>query len=162
MSPTAFDPTAIIRQAYELARKGEVHRAGMLCGAVLEQNNEHAEAWLLSAVVAIQSGNATGAATAARRSLQSDPTRAAAHALLADALLMLHQPQEALDSYQAALGLNRDLVSAHLGRGNAFLALQCLERAESPRSFTVPRAEVNLHRSEKPGETGRLTAGEGS
>jgi predicted O-linked N-acetylglucosamine transferase (SPINDLY family) len=120
---------ALMRQAFELARQGDLERAGLLCGEVLKHDTEHADAWLLHAVMAIQSGRAADAAAAARRSLRSDPTRAAVHALLGDALLMSHQPQQALDSYQAALLRDRGLVSAHLGRGNALLALQSPQQA---------------------------------
>jgi len=123
------DVTAIMRRAYELARQGQLQRAEVLCGEVLQQDTEHAEAWLLRAVIAIQGGNAADSAIAARRSLRANPTRAAAHALLGDALLMLRQPQAALESYQAALLQDAGLVSAHFGRGNACRALQEFDQA---------------------------------
>jgi tetratricopeptide (TPR) repeat protein len=90
----------------------------------LRQDADHAQAWLLRAVIAIQTGKPGEAEIAARRSLQSDPAPARVHALLGDALSTLRRPLAALESYDAALSRDRDLVSAHFGRGNALLALQ--------------------------------------
>ena len=144
------ESTVTMRQAYELARQGQLQRAGLLCGEILQQYTEHAEAWLLRAVIAIQAGDAADAATAARRSLRADPTRAAVRALLGDALSMLGQPQQALESYQAALLQDSGLISAHLGRGHALLALQrpreALASYEEVLRLRPDDAEALFHR----------------
>ncbi|MGA2776361.1 MAG: tetratricopeptide repeat protein [Steroidobacteraceae bacterium] len=124
MNLTADDTGDILRQAYDLTRRGQFERAAALCAELVRQDAAHAQAWLLHAVIAIQTGKPGDAAIAARRSLQSDPAPARVHALLGDALSTLRQPLAALESYDAALSRDRDLISAHFGRGNALLALQ--------------------------------------
>jgi len=117
------DSAAIMAQAYDLARRGQFERAAALCAEVLRQNVAHAQASLLQAVIAIQTGNPADAEVAARRSLLADPAPARVHALLGDALAQLGRPLAALESYDAALSRDPGLVSAHFGRGNALLAL---------------------------------------
>ncbi len=117
------DSAQIMAQAYDLARRGQFERAGALCTEVLRQDTANSQAWLLRAVIDIQTGNPERAEAAARQSLQSNPAPARAHALLGDALCMLHRPAAALESYEAALARDEELVSAHFGRGNALLAL---------------------------------------
>jgi len=115
---------AAIRAAFDLARQGQLQRAEDICGEILRHQVNHAEAWLLRGVIEVQTGRTAEADVSIRRSIQADPTRAAAHSLLGDALLSLGRPDEALESYQTALGLDSRLVSAHFGRGNALLDLQ--------------------------------------
>jgi protein O-GlcNAc transferase len=135
------DPAAILSQAFDCARAGQLQHAWALCAEVLRRDAEHAEAWLLRAVIAIQTGDAAEAAASARRSIQSNPlSYAPAYALLADALLTLKQPREALESYEAALQRDRNLVSAHCGRGNALLDLQ------RPRDALTSLGEVLRYR----------------
>jgi predicted O-linked N-acetylglucosamine transferase (SPINDLY family) len=130
MNVASNDPAATLRQAFDCARMGQLQRASALCAEVLHRNAEHAEAWLLRAVIAIQTGDATEAAASARRSIRSNPLRGgAAHALLGDALLTLRQPREALESYEAALLRDGNLVSAHFGRGSALLDLKRPDQA---------------------------------
>ena len=123
MNLAVNDTASIMRQAFELARQGHFERAVALCGEVLLQNSEHAQAWLLRAVVAIQSGKPAEAEAAARRSLRADPAPSRVHALLGDALALQRRPLDALESYEAALRRDPDLLSAHFGRGKALLAL---------------------------------------
>jgi predicted O-linked N-acetylglucosamine transferase (SPINDLY family) len=123
------DTGEIMRQAYDLARRGQYERAAALCAEVLRQDAGHPQAWLLRAVIAIQSGNPGEAEIAARRSLQADPAPARVHALLGDALSMLHRPLAALESYDAALDRDSELLSAHFGRGSVLLELKRLREA---------------------------------
>ena len=144
------DSTNTVQQAFDLARVGQLQRASELCSEVLEQDSEHAQAWLLRAVIAVQAGNLVEAAAAARRSIQSDSTRGAAYALLGDALLMMGQTREALDSYDAALRRGANLVSAHIGRGNALLDLkrpgEAVASYEDALRFQPDDAEVLCNR----------------
>jgi predicted O-linked N-acetylglucosamine transferase (SPINDLY family) len=117
------ESAAIMAQAYDLARRGQFERAAALCAEVLRQNAAHPQAWLLRAVIAIQTGNPADAEVAARQSLHADPTPARVHALLGDALAQLGRPLAALEAYEAALSRDPGLASAHFGRGNALLAL---------------------------------------
>jgi predicted O-linked N-acetylglucosamine transferase (SPINDLY family) len=117
------DSAEIIAQAYDLARRGQYDRASALCAEILRQDAPNPRAWLLRAVIAIQTGDPAGAEVAARQSLQADPAPARVHALLGDALSLLKQPAAALESYEAALVRDPELVSAHFGRGNALFAL---------------------------------------
>jgi tetratricopeptide (TPR) repeat protein len=79
---------------------------------------------LLRGVIEVQSGRTAKAAESIRRCIRKDPTRAAAHALLGDALSGLSRPLEALESYQTALRLDSSFVSAHYGCGNVLLDLE--------------------------------------
>jgi predicted O-linked N-acetylglucosamine transferase (SPINDLY family) len=119
-----MNAAAAIHEAFDLARQGRLQRAEEICGDILRQQVNHAEAWLLRGVIEVQTGRTAEAAVSIHRSIQSDPTRAAAHSLLGDALLNLNRPDEAVASYQAALRLDSRLVSAHYGLGNALLDLQ--------------------------------------
>ena len=113
----------IIRQAFTLARNGEFARAEALCGEILIERPEQADALLLRAVIEVQTGRAADGAASIRRFIRTDPSRAAAHALLGDALSALDEPMPALESYDAALRLDRGLTTAHFGRGNVLLTL---------------------------------------
>ena len=124
MTASHPDSAAALRHAFDLARHGQLHRAQDICGEILRQQVNHAEAWLLQGVIEVQTGRAAEAAASIQRSIQCDPTRAAAHSLLGDALLSLYRPAEALESYQVALRLDSRIVAAHFGRGNALLDLQ--------------------------------------
>jgi protein O-GlcNAc transferase len=109
--------------ALNLTRQGELLRAESICGEILQQRAAHTDALLLRGVIELQTGRAAEAAVSFRRSLQHNAFQPIAEALLGDALLALHQPEEALQSYDRGLGFRPDLVPARLGRGNALLDL---------------------------------------
>ncbi len=123
MNPDA-DTAARIREAFALARDGAWQRAEAMCHEILAGHFDQPEALLLRAVIEVQTGRVTDGAASVRRSLQGNPSRPAAHALLGDALSRLNRPEEALDSYEAALRFDRNLASAICGRGNALAALR--------------------------------------
>jgi protein O-GlcNAc transferase len=124
MIASQMHAAAAIRNAFELARQGQLQHAEEICGEILRHQADHAEAWLLRGVIEVQTGRTADAAASIRRSIQSNPARAAAHSLLGDALLNLSRPDAALESYETALRLDSRLVSAHCGRANALLDLQ--------------------------------------
>jgi protein O-GlcNAc transferase len=123
MSASRTQSAAAIRKAFELAGQGHLQHAEDICGEILRHQTEHAEAWLLRGVIQVQTGRTAAAVASIRRSIRANPARAAAHALLGDALLSLSRPDEALESYQSALRLDSRLASAHFGGGNALLDL---------------------------------------
>ena len=47
------DSAAALRQAFDLARQGQLHRAQVICGEILRQQANHAEAWLLRGVIEV-------------------------------------------------------------------------------------------------------------
>jgi cytochrome c-type biogenesis protein CcmH/NrfG len=97
-----------LRKAFELARQGQLQTAEAICGEILRSQTDHSEALLLRGLIEVQTGRTAEAAVSIHRSIQKNPTRAVAHALLGDALLSLSRPDEALDSYQNALRLDRN------------------------------------------------------
>jgi len=113
---------AAVRTAYEWARQGQLDRAEALCTEVLDECTDHAGAQLLRAIIEMQTGRPAAAAVSARRAITADP-RPATYALLGDALLALDQPQEALDSYDAALRGDAGVAAAHCGRADALMKL---------------------------------------
>ena len=100
-----------------------------MCRSVLDQQPDQADALLLRAVIEVKTGRTAQGVESVRRSIQHYPSRPAAHALLADALLTLEQPRRALESYDTALRLDSNLVSALFGRANAFYDLGQLRDA---------------------------------
>jgi predicted O-linked N-acetylglucosamine transferase (SPINDLY family) len=123
MYPNSFTSASAIQAAFDLARQGELQSAESLCIDILRQDIDHPEVLLLRAAIETRTGRTAEAAVTARRSIERDANRPAAHALLGDALLALDRPLEALESYDAALRLSPALLSAQFGRGNALLDL---------------------------------------
>src|SRR5271169_3279948 len=95
-----------VQAAFALARSGQLGQAEVLCRSVLDQEPDQADALLLRAVIEVKTGRTSQGVESIRRSIQQYPLRAAAHALLADALLTLEQPRGALESYDTALRLD--------------------------------------------------------
>jgi protein O-GlcNAc transferase len=124
MIAASNDPAAALRQASDWARSGQLQRASALCAEVLRRHTDHAEAWLLHAAIAMQAGDVAVAAASALRSIEANPARSAAHVLRGEALLVSKRPQDALESFEAALRRDAGSVSAHFGRGNALLDLK--------------------------------------
>jgi protein O-GlcNAc transferase len=118
-----------VQAAFALARSGQLGQAEVLCCSVLDQQPDQADALLLRAVIEVKTGRTAQGVESVRRSIQQYPSRAAAHALLADALLTLKQPRGALESYDTALRLDANLVSAMSGRANALYDLGQLREA---------------------------------
>jgi len=124
MSSPAIDVSLCVRQAYDLARAGDLPGAESLCKTVLCADPSRPEALLLRAVVAMRTERPAEALVAARRALPVHPAQAAIHALIGDALYQLQQPLEALRSYEVATQIDAGLTSAQFGRGRALHALQ--------------------------------------
>jgi protein O-GlcNAc transferase len=118
-----------VQAAFALARSGQLGQAEILCRSVLDQQPDQADALLLRAVIEVKTGRTAQGVESIRRSIQQYPSRPAAHALLADALLTLKQPEAALESYEAALRLDSHLPSAIFGRANALYDLGQLREA---------------------------------
>ena len=118
-----------VQAAFALARIGQLEQAETLCCSVLDQQPDQADALLLRAVIEVRTGRTAQGVVSIRRSIQQYPSRPASHALLADALLTLKQPQAALESYGAALRMDCNLVSAMIGRANALYDLGQLGEA---------------------------------
>jgi protein O-GlcNAc transferase len=118
-----------VQAAFALARSGQWGQAEILCCSVLDQQPDQADALLLRAVIEVKTGRTAQGVESVRRSIRQYPSRPAAHALLADALLTLKQPEGALESYDTALRLDANLVSAIFGRANALYDLGQLRKA---------------------------------
>lgn len=111
------------QEAVGMVRQGELQRAEAICHEILRAQSGHADTLLLRGVIELRTGRSASGIASFRRSINSNPANAIAHALLGDALLESNQPQEALDSYERALGVNPGLVPALFGRANALLDL---------------------------------------
>jgi tetratricopeptide (TPR) repeat protein len=76
-----------------------------------------------------EAGRPIDAMRIAREALQSHPREDKLHALLADALMDLDRPQEALREFQTALNLNPDNMAPRLGIGRALQQTEGVDSA---------------------------------
>jgi protein O-GlcNAc transferase len=118
------DLAVALRNARELAGRGQLREAESLCEEILRRHPGDSQALLLQGVIELQTGRARAAAASIAAALQRDRSQAVAHALLGDALLELNEPRAALESYEAALRLDPKLEALHFGRANALLDLR--------------------------------------
>jgi protein O-GlcNAc transferase len=120
---------AAFQHAVVLQQQGRPFQADALCAQVLRADPDHAGAWHLRAMLAIEGGSLEQGIEWLRRSLKIQPQQPAAHSNLGNALLSLGRPEEALASFDAALRLKSDYVVALYNRGNALRELKRFEEA---------------------------------
>ncbi len=119
----------VLRNAVELQRAGQLDEARLLYRQVLEARPEHAQALLLSGMLAYEQGRHDEAADSIRRSIRANPREPAAHCNLGNVLLALGEPQQAVESYGRALALNPAVAVAHFNLGNALKETGRIEEA---------------------------------
>jgi len=105
-------------------------RAGRLGDAerelerMLKQVPDHFDALHLLGIIARRTARSELAVKLIRRAIGQNASVAAAHRHLANALIDLRRPQEAVTSFDAAIRLKPDFLEAYVGRGFAWLEMR--------------------------------------
>jgi predicted TPR repeat methyltransferase len=120
---------ALLQQAANLHRQGELARAQALYDEVLRAEPLNFDALHLSGVVARQQGEPERALAMIEGALAIDGSRAIAHCNRGVALQDLGRHAEALASFERALALQPDYAVALSNRGNALRHLGQVDRA---------------------------------
>jgi tetratricopeptide (TPR) repeat protein len=111
-------------QAVASFRAGRLSDAEHALERVLQQSPNHFDALHLLGIIARQTRRSELAVQLIRRAIRQNASVPAAHRHLANALIDLKRPQEAVASFGAAIRLKRDFVEAYIGRGFAWLEVQ--------------------------------------
>lgn len=106
-----------------LCTSGKRAEAEAALAIFLVSHGDHAEAWQLRGVLALEDGQPAVALDHLRRALDIDPGYAEAHMNLANALVDLGRTAEALPEFRAAIRLAPQLAMAHNSLGLAFQRL---------------------------------------
>jgi tetratricopeptide (TPR) repeat protein len=114
----------MFEQAVASFRAGRLADAERALERLLQQSPNHFDALHLLGVIARQTRRSELAVQLIRRAIRENASVPAAHRHLANALIDLRRPQEAVASFGAAIRLKRDFVEAYIGRGFAWLEVQ--------------------------------------
>src|SRR6516165_4221713 len=117
--PAAAALQAKLNQGMALHRQGKLADAERCYGEVLQWQPNHFDALHLLGVIARQTRRTERAVELIKRAISLDPKVAEAHNNLANALMDLKRPAEALASCDKAIVLKPDYAAAHNNRGNA-------------------------------------------
>ena len=117
--PAAAALEAKLNQGKALHRQGKLADAERCYVEALRQQPDHFGALHLLGVIARQTRRTELAVELIKRAIGLNPSVAAAHSNLGNALMDLKRPAEALASYDKAIALNPDIAEPHFNRGNA-------------------------------------------
>jgi tetratricopeptide (TPR) repeat protein len=118
-----------LNKALVLHRKGSLGEAERLYIEILAQQPNHFDALHLLGLIAIQRQQLNRGIHLIAMAIKQNAMEAAAHSNLANALMFVDRPNEALASYDRAIKLNPRFGEAHNNRGNALLVLKRMEEA---------------------------------
>ena len=116
-------------QAIALHQQGRLAEAERIYADVLRQQPNHFDALHLLGVIALQTQRTDRGIELIRRAIGQNAKVAGAHSNLANALMLVNRPEEALASYDRAIALSPDYAEAFNNRGNALLILKRPEDA---------------------------------
>ena len=116
-------------QAIALHQQGRLAEAERIDADVLRQQPNHFDALHLLGVIALQTQRTDRGIELIRRAIGQNAKVAGAHSNLANALMLVNRPEEALASYDRAIALSPDYAEAFNNRGNALLILKRPEDA---------------------------------
>ncbi|HVM81362.1 MAG TPA: tetratricopeptide repeat protein [Stellaceae bacterium] len=122
------------QQAVAAYRAGQRAEALRLCQQILKLQPDRPDVLGFAGMIALELGDAEGAAAFYRKAVQRRPDFAEAHYNLGNALMRLERMEEATSAFAKAARLKPDLVPAHNNLGTALHALgRHAEAAESYR-----------------------------
>jgi len=107
-------------QAFSLGRMDVLNA---LCRQLDQVCSNHPDTAHYRGVIAVQSGALNEAVACFRQAIAAAPDRAAFYVNLGAALLLQHKPDAALDAYQQALSLDKQLLAGQLGCVRCLLQL---------------------------------------
>ena len=128
-SPAAVALRAKFNQGMALHQQGRLAEAERIYAEVLGQQPNHFDALHLLGVIALQARQTERGIDLIRKAIRQNAKVAGAHSNLANALMDVKRPEEALASYDRAITLNPDYAEAYNNRGNALLVLKRPEGA---------------------------------
>ncbi len=128
-TPAATTLQAKFNQGVALHQRGKLAEAEEIYGEVLSQHPNHFDALHLLGVIALQTQQTERGIELIRRAIGQNAKVAGAHSNLANALMLVNRPEEALASYDRAIALSPDYAEAFNNRGNALLILKRPEDA---------------------------------
>src|ERR1700712_2345765 len=117
------DPDTALQRALALHQRGELDNARRAYLAILKNAPRHANTLHLLGVVVKQQGDPAQAVDWIAQAIAIDPHQATMHCNLGAAWQELGEPQRALASYDAALGLTPGYALAWSNRGNSLRSL---------------------------------------
>jgi predicted O-linked N-acetylglucosamine transferase (SPINDLY family) len=115
---------AKLNQGLALHRQGNLADAERCYEDVLQQQPDHLGALHLLGVIALQTQQTERGVELIQKAIGLNPNGAEAHNNLANALMELKRPADALASYDKAIALKPDYAAAHNRRGNALMVLK--------------------------------------
>ncbi|MBW4691512.1 MAG: tetratricopeptide repeat protein [Lyngbya sp. HA4199-MV5] len=112
-------PHSLLKEAVRHHQARQYREAEQLCRQILQQQDDHADAWHLLGMVAHQERKFDAAIAAYRRALAANPEHHDTYNNLAVALQELEQIDEAIAHYEKAIALKPDFADAHNNFANA-------------------------------------------
>ncbi|XGV97289.1 MAG: tetratricopeptide repeat protein [Leptolyngbya sp. BL-A-14] len=112
-------PHSLLKEAVRHHQTGQYRETERLCRQILEQQEDHADAWHLLGMVAHQERRFEAAIAAYRQVLVTTPNNYDTYNNLAVALQELGQIDEAIAHYEKAIALKPDYADAHNNFANA-------------------------------------------
>jgi len=112
-------PTKQLAIALQYHQSGKLDAAERTYRAVLSASPRNADAWHLSGLLALQSGNAEQAVERIRRAIRVNGNVAIYHCNLGVALCLLNRADEAVASFRKAIDLNPSHAEAYNNLANA-------------------------------------------
>ncbi|HFD92567.1 MAG TPA: tetratricopeptide repeat protein [Gammaproteobacteria bacterium] len=140
-------PDELLQEANRLYHEGRMSEALALCGQILSQNDENADALNLTGIIHSDQGRHAKAAAYFKRALAICPDEAIFHYNLARALAKEGRPDEAREHRQRAQALERDPSLAFAEAADALKKQGRLARAVSlyRKALALRPDDMELH-----------------
>lgn len=125
-SPSTATPdiSAQFQQALALHQSGQLAAAQALYEAILRVQPEHADAWHLLGVIALQSKQLPQALECIGRAIRIQPQQAGFYINQGNVLKAMQQPEAALASFEQAIARQPNMADAYAMRATTLLELQ--------------------------------------
>jgi len=127
--PAATTLQAKFNQGVALHQQGKLAEAERIYQEILGKRPNHFDALHLLGVIALQTQQTERGIELISKAIKQNTKVASAHSNLANALMEVKRPAEALASYDKAIALNSDYAEAYNNRGNALFVLKRPEDA---------------------------------
>jgi tetratricopeptide (TPR) repeat protein len=120
---------AKFNQGVALHQQGKLAEAAQIYQEILGKQPNHFDALHLLGVIALQTQQTERGIELITKAIKQNTKVASTHSNLANALMEVKRPAEALASYDKAISLNPDFAEAYNNRGNALFVLKRPEDA---------------------------------
>ncbi|MCX4244192.1 tetratricopeptide repeat protein [Paraliomyxa miuraensis] len=137
-----LDVDDLFADAIDHHRGGRLDAASSAYDEVLRQAPEHAAAWSMKGVLALQQSRPADAVPLLKRAIELDATQPGFHLNLGNALRGVDRLDDAIDSYRHAIALDPDMAPAHNNLGNALR-----DRGDLPEAADAYRGALEIEPS---------------